>query len=83
MRAVPTFSLAQKHAELHAQQARLLAKLAREAAPDVPMRSGATAGGDPSRLRGLPAIGRGSSGAVRGTDPERALLAKERRERQR
>jgi len=79
MRPVPTFSLMLKHAELNARQARLLAELAREAAPDVPMRRGATAGGDPARLRGLLAIGRGCSGAVRGTDPERALLAKEQR----
>ena len=41
--------------------------------------AGATAAGDGRRLRGLPAIGRGSSGAIPGTDPPRALLAKERR----
>lgn len=28
-------------------------------------------GADPARLRGIPAIGRGVSGAIRGTDPER------------
>jgi hypothetical protein len=36
-------------------------------------------GHEPSRLRGLPAIGRNVSGAVRGSDPVRALLAKEAR----
>ena len=39
------------------------------------------AGGDPARLRGLPAIGRGVSGSTVETDPVRALLAKERRRR--
>lgn len=38
----------------------------------VPWRDGpATAGGDPVRLRGIPAIGRNVTGAIRGTDPER------------
>jgi hypothetical protein len=41
----------------------------------------ATAGGDAQRLRGLPAHARGTSGAIAGTDPVRALLAKERRRR--
>lgn len=39
--------------------------------------AGATAGGDGSRLRGSPAISRGTAGAIPGTDPVRALLAKE------
>jgi hypothetical protein len=34
---------------------------------------------DPDRLRGLPAVGRGCSSTMPGTDPLRALLAKERR----
>jgi len=34
---------------------------------------------DPVDLRGLPAIGRGVSGAVRGSQPERALIAKQPR----
>ena len=41
----------------------------------------ATAAGDPRRLRGIPAVGRGTSGAVFGSDPLRALLAKESRRR--
>jgi hypothetical protein len=36
-------------------------------------------GDDLDRLRGLPAIGRNVSGAMAGSDPSRALLAKERR----
>lgn len=31
-------------------------------------------GADPARLRGIPAIGRSVTGAIRGTDPERAAL---------
>ena len=34
-------------------------------------------GHDPARLRGLPAIGRNVIGAVRGSDPVPALIAKE------
>jgi hypothetical protein len=33
------------------------------------------------RLRGLPAIGRGVSGAIAGSNPSAALIAKERRRR--
>ena len=36
-------------------------------------------GHDAARLRGLPAIGRNVSGAIRNTDPVRALIAKEAR----
>ncbi len=38
-------------------------------------------GHDPARLRGLPAIGRNVSGAIRGTDPLAALLRKESQRR--
>jgi hypothetical protein len=38
-------------------------------------------GHDPARLRGLPAIGRNVSGAIRDTDPLQALLRKEGRQR--
>jgi hypothetical protein len=43
--------------------------------------AGATAPGDARRLRGIPAVGRGSSSTMSGTDPLRALLAKEARRR--
>ena len=46
-----------------------------EPAPDLKLHG--TAGGDRDRLRGLPAIGRGVSGAVRDSDPLGALLRKE------
>jgi hypothetical protein len=40
-------------------------------------------GHDPERLRGLPAIGRNVSGAIRGTDPVGALLRSENGRRRR
>jgi hypothetical protein len=73
-RAVPTFTLLAKHAALDAANAQLLAQLAREADVHTPMRpTAATAGGDEAKLRGLPAIGRGVSGAIRGTKPGASL----------
>jgi hypothetical protein len=36
---------------------------------------------DKARLRGVPFVGRGISGAIRGSDPLRAVLAKESRRR--
>ena len=63
------------------QQALDMEKVARITAEPVEPSSsaGATAGGDGRRLRGIPAVARGTSGAVFGPDPLRALLAKERR----
>jgi hypothetical protein len=46
-----------------------------------PQSAGATAPGDGRRLRGIPAVGKGSAGTMFGTDPLRALLAKEQRRR--
>lgn len=43
--------------------------------------AGATAAGDERRLRGVPAVGRGVSGAIPGTSPVGALLAHESRRR--
>jgi hypothetical protein len=63
---VGTYSLRSKHRRLKEQHARLLARLDRE---DVHTAAGATAAGDPARLRGLPAIGRSVTGAIRGTSP--------------
>jgi hypothetical protein len=54
-----------------------VAKIVGEA-PQSPVSEGATAAGDGRRLRGIPALSRGTSGAVAGTDPMRALLAKHR-----
>lgn len=41
----------------------------------------ASNGGDNVNLRGLPAIGRGVSGAIRDMNPEQALMAKQSRRR--
>jgi hypothetical protein len=40
-----------------------------------------TADGDPARLRGLPAIGRSVSGAIRETDPERETVRRDEQQR--
>ena len=62
------------------EQARILARILLEVGEPTPERlTSSAAGGDTSRLRGLPAIGRGVSGAVPGSDPLKALLAKEKR----
>jgi hypothetical protein len=59
----------------------VLARIARETDATMPEKTaaGATLGGDARRMRGLPCVGRGGAGgAIAGTDPLRALLAKER-----
>ncbi len=43
--------------------------------------AGATAAGDARRLRGVPAVGRGVPGAIPGTNPVGAVLARESRRR--
>ena len=68
---------------LRQEQAAILAEILLEIDPDdaeIVERGKyiASNGGDYKKLRGLPAIGRGVSGAVAGSDPVRALLAKER-----
>ena len=55
---------------------RILAEVDAEETETV---AGATGPLDHRRLRGIPAVGRGTSGAVFDTDPLRTLLAKERR----
>lgn len=58
--------------ELERQQQAAVARALRESAP---VRGWVTStGADPQRLRGIPAIGRSVSGAIRGTDPERAVV---------
>ena len=48
--------------------------------PEPSSSAGATARGDGQRLRGIPVVGRSTAGgAIPGTDPVRALLAKERK----
>lgn len=61
-----------ERARLEAEQAALIRHALGDSDPTTPLRDGsATAGGDPRRLRGIPAIGRNVTGAITGTDPER------------
>lgn len=62
---------------LRSHSERVIGKIEREVGSRAKPVEGATAAGDPSRLRGLPAIGRGVGGAINGTDPERELLKSE------
>jgi hypothetical protein len=63
-------SLQAKHRRLAAEQARLLARiLPKDDDPVYRRPTQATAAGDEQRLRGLPAVGRGVSGAIRFTSP--------------
>jgi hypothetical protein len=57
---------------LNANLARQLTEMARET--DQPLPTRATAGGDVSKLRGIPAIGRGVPGAMRGSRPDMSYL---------
>ena len=50
--------------------AKIVATALRESEPTARIYVMGT-GADHERLRGIPAIGRGVSGAIRGTDPER------------
>jgi hypothetical protein len=70
--------------ELRAEQAGILARILLETGEALPPREfRGSNGGDHGSLRGLPAIGRGVSGAIRGTDPLYALLHKEQGQRRR
>ena len=53
-------------------------KIIKQTEPELASTGGATAPGDSRRLRGIPAVSRGTSGAITGTDPARALFSKER-----
>lgn len=70
-----TFTLAARNAQYAADCAKQLAEFARETGEMLPTRSapGATAPGDWLKLRGIPAIGRGVQGVIRGTSPEDAV----------
>jgi hypothetical protein len=58
-------------------QEQKLVEIAQETGNEVTNHAGATAVGDPRKLRGLPAIGYGVGGAMAGSQPERALMRKE------
>jgi hypothetical protein len=68
----------QLQAEDQAKLERILAEVVDEEPSSA---AGATAAGDSRRLRGIPAVGRGCSSTITGTDPLQALLAKESRRR--
>lgn len=71
-RILPRFYARQEEAERQRRIARILL----ETGETVPARvtAGATLAGDRSRLRGLPAVGKGiGQGAIRGTTPGRNL----------
>lgn len=57
--------------ELAVAQAKQILDIARTAEPSITFKPTihVTLGGDPIRLRGIPAIGRGVNGAIRGTRP--------------
>ena len=56
-----------------------VAKILVEARPAPTNMAGVTSGGDERRLRGLPCVGRGVSGAMHGTNPAQAAVANEMR----
>ena len=66
--------------QLQAQDEAKVARIVKEVGDEPPSSSaGATAAGDSRRLRGIPAVGRGCAGAIRGSNPVGALLAQESR----
>lgn len=64
----------EERAALHREQALAIAKALASSVDTAPMHTPGTAGGDPVRLRGIPAIGPTVTGAIRGSDPERDTL---------
>jgi hypothetical protein len=68
---VPSLLLRVRHAEEAAKQARLMARLALEVSPDVPIRRpGAALPGDRDAMRGVPLLVKGGrGGAIRGSVP--------------
>jgi hypothetical protein len=78
--AVPSRFPRSYRRQLEAADRAKVDRLVEPIADDEPATAaGATARGDGRRLRGIPAVGRGSSSTMFGTDPLRALLAKEAR----
>jgi hypothetical protein len=73
----------QLEAQDEAKLERILQEVGERDELAIAVTAGATAPGDGRRLRGIPAVGKGCSGTVFGTDPLGALLAKERRRRPR
>jgi hypothetical protein len=76
---VSRLAAAFRRAELDAQAARNVREIL-EAGEEPPANPRALPG-DKQRLRGIPAVGHGVSGAIPGTHPVGALLSKEARRR--
>ncbi len=76
---LPRFDSAQAEAAWRNKLARILLEAGEDDSPKGAKPGSDVGGGDPARLRGLPAIGRNVAGAIPGTDPLRALIAKENR----
>ena len=72
---MPTITRAQRNAELDHHNAKMLLQFSREADPTITMTPvrGATPAGDEQRLRGIPAIGRGVTGAIADSRPGERL----------
>lgn len=69
-RNLPTFPLVVRNRLLDIHNAEMLVKFAREGDDvTVRLRPGSTAGGDPRKLRGIPAIGPNCPGAINFTRP--------------
>jgi len=62
-------SLALARVRLQQNLSHQLLELARETGMELPA-AGATAAGDPAKLRGIPCVGRGIGGGMRGTRPD-------------
>lgn len=61
--------------QLAAEDSEKVARIVAESkGTDPGSMAGVTAGGDTARLRGIPAVGRGCGGAIRGTNPVAELM---------
>lgn len=70
-----TFLIVVRNQRLDAENARRLARIARETGQALPRKPPPGSAADALTLRGIPAVGRGVSGQIRGTQPEQALLS--------
>lgn len=70
---MPNILLALKRRLLDEHYAKQLATIARDTGEPQPDRFQQKLPGDELALRGLPALGRGVSGEIRGTRPDRAI----------
>jgi hypothetical protein len=78
---VSRLAAAYRKASLDAEVARKVRDALAAGEPLDPLANPRALPGDPLRLRGIPAVGHGVSGAIPGTHPLGALLAKEAHQR--